>query len=75
VDWIVIGGESGQGARAMDPLWAWSLVEQARVGGTVPFVKQLGSVWARGAGADSKGGDWRYWPMGLRVRDYPGGPS
>lgn len=75
VDWIVIGGESGPSARPMDPEWARDIVEQARNGGTVPFVKQLGAVWARENGADSKGGNWWHWPADLCVRGYPGGAS
>ncbi|MGP4029174.1 DUF5131 family protein [Actinomadura sp. 3N407] len=75
ISWIVIGGESGPGARPMDPRWVRDLIGQARQSQAAPFVKQLGSVWARQAGADPKGGDWRHWPAPLRVREYPGEPS
>ena len=34
-------------------------------------MKQLGTVWGRQNGADSKGGDWTYWPDDLRIREYP----
>jgi protein gp37 len=44
VDWIVVGGESGPGARACDVAWIRSVVAQAR-GARVPvFVKQLGAA-------------------------------
>lgn len=43
-DWIIIGGESGPGARPFDLSWARSLVRQARSAGAAPFVKQLGAV-------------------------------
>lgn len=69
--WTVIGGESGPGARPMDPTWAASLVEQCRTAGVPAFVKQMGSVWARQNDADSKGGKWQHWPADLRVREYP----
>jgi protein gp37 len=67
VRWLIIGGESGRGARPMDLGWVRELVTKAREADTAVFVKQLGSVWA-GSG---KGGDWSLWPEDLRVREYP----
>jgi protein gp37 len=73
IDWVIIGGESGPGARPMDPAWAAVLVKQCQEAGTAAFVKQMGSVWARANGAsDTKGGDPDHWPTDLRVREYPG---
>jgi protein gp37 len=69
--WLVAGGESGPGARPCDVAWIRSLVAQCQAGSTIPFVKQLGATWGRANAADSKGGDWSYWPESLRVRDYP----
>ena len=40
LDWIVIGGESGRGARPFDPRWARKILAQCAV---PVFVKQLGS--------------------------------
>jgi protein gp37 len=71
IDWVIVGGESGPGARPMDPAWAAALAKQCRDAGTAVFVKQLGSVWARTNGADSKGGDPEHWPADLRIREYP----
>jgi protein gp37 len=79
IDWLIAGGESGPGARSTDPDWIRSLVGQCRRYGVAPFVKQLGSPWARDrsvggqlvARTDPKGGDWQYWPSDLRVREYP----
>ncbi|MFD3336103.1 DUF5131 family protein [Streptomyces sp. NPDC058700] len=74
IDWVIIGGESGAGARPFDPAWATDLIVQAREHGAAPFVKQLGSVWARTNNAsDTKGGKPDDWPAQLRVREYPGG--
>jgi protein gp37 len=42
IDWIIIGGESGPGARPMRLEWARRIVEQCRAVGTACFVKQLG---------------------------------
>ena len=43
IHWVIVGGESGPGARPMQVEWARSLVEQCRVAGVKCFVKQLGS--------------------------------
>ncbi|MFJ1827409.1 DUF5131 family protein [Streptomyces sp. NPDC088178] len=74
-DWIIIGGESGPGARPFEPLWAADLIDDARLAGSAPFVKQLGSAWARENNAsDTKGGKPADWPEHLRVREYPDTP-
>ena len=80
INWVIVGGESGPGARPMDTDWAADLVGQCQTAGTAVFVKQLGSVWARdtnwagrtvAAHGDTKGGNPDYWPAHLRVREYP----
>jgi protein gp37 len=72
LDWVIIGGESGPGARPMDTLWAMDLVIQCSARRLPMFVKQLGSVWARENGAaDRKGGDPAEWPKGLQERHFP----
>ncbi len=43
LDWIVIGGESGKGARPMHPAWARSLRDQCAEAGVPMFFKQFGS--------------------------------
>lgn len=43
LDWIVIGGESGPGARPFDVSWARSTINQCRAAGVPVFVKQLGA--------------------------------
>lgn len=43
LDWIVVGGESGPGARPFDLAWARSVIEQTRETGCRAFVKQLGA--------------------------------
>lgn len=80
IDWLIIGGESGPGARSLEPWWISDLIHQARQAAAAPFVKQLGSVWARdttiagktvAAWGDTKGGNPAHWPAQLRVREYP----
>lgn len=73
IDWVIVGGESGSGARPMNVVWARRIVDQCRDAGTAAFVKQLGSVWAREhpGHQDLKGGDPGWWPEPLRVREFP----
>ena len=72
-DWLIIGGESGPGARPMAVEWVRGMLAQCLQPGvpTVPFVKQLGAVAGRELGAGPKGGDWDKWPEDLRSRGFP----
>jgi len=67
--WVIVGGESGPGARQMDPAWAHTLVGQCQASDVPVFVKQMGS-----AHGPHKGNDPTTWPGGLRVREFPGTP-
>lgn len=71
IGWVIVGGESGAGARPMDLAWARSLVEQCRDFGVPAFVKQLGAHW--GNGDDRKAGNPERWPEDLRMREFPRG--
>lgn len=42
LDWVVIGGESGPGARPMHPNWVRSIRDQCQVAGVPFFFKQWG---------------------------------
>jgi len=86
LDWVIVGGESGPGARPFDLAWARSLVQQCKAAGVPVFVKQVGSKpiaeydgeseHAPGSYfdwliKDRKGGDMAEWPEDLRVREFP----
>lgn len=43
LDWIIVGGESGPGARPFDLAWARSVVQQCKAADVSCFVKQLGA--------------------------------
>jgi len=45
VDWVIVGGESGRGARPMHPDWARSLRDQCQAAG-VPFLFKQWGEWA-----------------------------
>ncbi|WAS92505.1 DUF5131 family protein [Nannocystis punicea] len=44
IDWVIVGGESGPGARPMQEKWVISLLEQARDADVPFFFKQWGGV-------------------------------
>ena len=60
VDWLIVGGESGPGARPMDLDWARTLRDQAEVFGVQFFLKQLGG-WPDKRGGDRAVLDGRRW--------------
>jgi protein gp37 len=45
IDWVIVGGESGHGARPMHPDWARSLRDQCDAAG-VPFLFKQWGEWA-----------------------------
>lgn len=87
LDWIVVGGESGPGARPCDVAWIRGALQQCRDAGVPCFVKQLGARPFEGEEADhnpngadrprwlnlrhAKGGNPDEWSEDLRVRDFP----
>lgn len=72
IQWVIIGGESGNRARPFDPEWGRAVVRSCAWFGVPAFVKQMGSVWAAEHGAaHKKGGDPSEWPADLRVREMP----
>lgn len=70
INWIIVGGESTQGAtaRPFEIAWADRTIEQARRIWAAPFVKQLGS---RQGFKDRAGADPAEWPEYLRVQEFP----
>lgn len=52
INWVIVGGESGDGARPMDPEWARALRDQCASAGIPFFFKQWGA-WAPGEWEDT----------------------
>lgn len=83
LDWVVVGGESGTGAREMHLEWARGIVNQCQSAGVPVFVKQLGAhpvLWRDDDPEvppyeyhfeNHKGGDINEWPEDLRIREFP----
>lgn len=76
LDWVIVGGESGPGARPCEIKWIYAIKEQCQTAAVPVFVKQLGSnvltsIGTRRRTDDKKGADMAEWPEGLRVREFP----
>jgi len=77
IDWVIIGGESGPGARPCHVEWIHSIVRQCRTAGVAVFVKQTGSnCWLNGKRikiqGSKKGGDEEWLAsLGLLIREFP----
>ncbi|MEX2622931.1 MAG: DUF5131 family protein, partial [Acidimicrobiia bacterium] len=72
LDWVIVGGESGHGARPMDAAWVRDIRDQCAERGVAFFFKQTGAVWARELGFKvSKGTSDEVIPPEFMVRQYP----
>jgi hypothetical protein len=81
VQWVIIGGESGGGARSMHIEWARRIVGECMASEVPVFVKQLGKAPTRWGDefqarfklpmSDPKGGDITEFPRELQVREFP----
>ena len=58
IQWVIVGGESGPGARPMDPEWAMDLRDQCRRANVPFFFKQWGGKNKKQAGRVLDGRTW-----------------
>lgn len=82
IDWVIVGGESGPGARPFNLEWARGVVAECQLAGVPVFVKQLGAhpieptIPGRDTGlrlrlADRNGADPAEWPADLQIQQFP----
>lgn len=87
IDWVIIGGESGSGARPCNVKWIRDIIRQCKSADVPVFVKQIGTKpydgsWTmRGQDhptepywlrtTDPKGGDMAEWPEDIQLRELP----
>jgi protein gp37 len=64
IDWVIVGGESGKGARPMHPHWARSLRDQCAAAGVPFFFKQWGEFRPRIYCLPIEDDDVNIWPDG-----------
>ena len=62
IHWVIVGGESGPGARDMDPAWVRDIRDQCVKAGTGFFFKQWGGVRKKATGRLLDGRTWDEMP-------------
>ncbi len=63
IDWVIVGGESGPGARPLDPDWVMDVRDQCLNAGVPFFFKQWGGVRKKKAGRLLEGRTWEQMPL------------
>ncbi len=63
IDWVIVGGESGPGARPMKKDWAVEIRNQCYNAGVPFFFKQWGGVNKKAAGRQLEGRTWDEMPL------------
>jgi protein gp37 len=58
IHWVIVGGESGPGARPMQPEWARAILDRCRRRKVPFFFKQWGGVWKKRRGRVLDGRTW-----------------
>lgn len=62
IDWVIVGGESGPGARSMDSSWVREIRDQCVSQGVPFFFKQWGGVFKKRTGRTLDGRTWEEMP-------------
>lgn len=63
IDWVIVGGESGPGARPMNPLWVIDIRNQCQKAGVPFFFKQWGGTRKKQTGRELEGRTWDEMPV------------
>lgn len=75
IDWVIVGGESGPGARSMDPAWARRVRDQCAEQGVPFFFKQWGGVQKKKAGRTLDGVLHNAFPAEVELPPTPPSPA
>jgi len=62
IDWVIVGGESGPGARPVDPAWILDIRDQCSRAEVPFFFKQWGGVQKKRTGRTLEGRTWDEMP-------------
>jgi len=62
IDWVIVGGESGPGARPMNAEWVMDIRDQCLNAGVPFFFKQWGGVRKKQTGRKLEGRTWDQFP-------------
>jgi protein gp37 len=66
INWVIVGGESGPGARPIDPEWVRELRDRCNVEGVPFFFKQWGGVLKSKTGRILDGSTWDEMPIAAK---------
>lgn len=66
IHWVIAGGESGPGARPMEPDWARNVRDNCRRQKVAFFFKQWGGVWKKRTGRTLDKREWNEMPVSIR---------
>ncbi len=69
IDWVIVGGESGPGARPMDGAWVAQIRDQCEDRGVPFFFKQWGGAKRKSAGRTLEGRTWDAMPGATSGQD------
>lgn len=67
IDWVIVGGESGRGARPMEKDWVLSIQQQCEEAKVPFFFKQWGGVQKKKAGRLLNGRIYEAMPISLEI--------
>jgi protein gp37 len=62
IDWVIVGGESGPGARPMERAWVREVRDQCRARKVAFFFKQWGGLRPKTGGRKLDGREWSQFP-------------
>jgi protein gp37 len=68
IDWVIVGGESGPGARPMRQEWVEEILSQCEQAGVPLFFKQWGGVNKKKAGRELNGRTYDELPLSVAER-------
>ncbi len=66
IDWVIVGGESGPGARPIEGEWVLEIRDQCLAASVPFFFKQWGGINKKRAGRSLEGREWSEFPLESR---------
>ena len=69
IDWVIVGGESGPGARPVDPAWVTEIRDQCVLAEVPFFFKQWGGVMKKKTGRILDGRTWDDMPTASQAQE------
>ena len=75
IEWVIVGGESGHGARPMEEAWVLPILHQCREQGVPFFFKQWGGVQKKRHGRLLQGRTFDEYPASMTDDSAPDGSN